>query len=70
VTVETPAHRSAATGKNTGIAFGFYRDNPAFARELAAEAHQYCRIGWEEGVRQLVFRKKKIKYNSVYDLTL
>ncbi len=44
------------TGGSTGIPFGFYRDRIAFARELASKAYQYYRIGWKEGVRQLVFR--------------
>jgi len=44
------------TGGSTGIPFGFYRDAPAFAKELASKAHQYHRIGWQEGVRQFVLR--------------
>lgn len=44
------------TGGSTGIPFGFYRDPVSFARELASKAYQYYRIGWKEGVRQMVFR--------------
>jgi len=44
------------TGGSTGIPFGFYREPQAFARELASKAHQYARIGWQEGDRQFVFR--------------
>jgi len=44
------------TGGSTGIPFGFYRNKSAFARELASKAHQYYRVGWKEGDRQIVFR--------------
>jgi phenylacetate-CoA ligase len=44
------------TGGSTGIPLGLYRDPQAFARELASKAHQYARVGWKEGDRQLVFR--------------
>ncbi|MCX6019790.1 MAG: phenylacetate--CoA ligase family protein [Chloroflexi bacterium] len=44
------------TGGSTGIPFGFYRDADSFAKELASKAHQYERIGWKEGDRQIVFR--------------
>ncbi len=44
------------TGGSTGIPFGFYREKIAFAKELASKAHQYFRIGWKEGERQMVFR--------------
>jgi len=44
------------TGGSTGIPFGMYRDPKAFAKELASKAHQYYRIGWKEGDRQVVFR--------------
>lgn len=44
------------TGGSTGIPFGFFREQPAFAKELASKAHQYHRIGWREGDPQLVFR--------------
>jgi len=44
------------TGGSTGIPFGFYRDSMSFSKELASKAHQYHRIGWREGDRQLVLR--------------
>jgi phenylacetate-CoA ligase len=44
------------TGGSTGIPLGFYRNNNAFSRELGSKAHQYARVGWREGDRQLVFR--------------
>lgn len=44
------------TGGSTGIPLGFYRDKVSFARELASKAHQYYRVGWKEGERQLVLR--------------
>ena len=44
------------TGGSTGIPFGFYRNPDAFTKELASKAHQYHRIGWKEGDRQLVLR--------------
>ena len=51
-----PDRKYATTGGSTGIPFGFYRDDIAFGRELASKAHQYHRIGWSEGDRQLVLR--------------
>jgi len=48
------------TGGSTGIPMGMYRDPLAFSKELASKAHQYHRIGWEEGDRQIVFRGLKI----------
>ncbi len=44
------------TGGSTGIPFGFYREPAAFSKELASKAHQYARVGWQEGDRQFVFR--------------
>jgi len=44
------------TGGSTGIPCGMYRDPKAFAKELASKAHQYHRVGWKEGDRQIVFR--------------
>mgnify|MGYP000026365109 CR=1 FL=1 len=44
------------TGGTTGHPFGFYRSWLAFSRELASKAHQYERVGWKEGDRQIVFR--------------
>jgi phenylacetate-CoA ligase len=51
-----PDREYVTTGGSTGIPFGFYRDDIAFSRELASKAHQYHRIGWKEGNRQLVLR--------------
>lgn len=48
------------TGGSTGIPMGMYRDPVSFARELASKAHQYHRIGWREGDRQIVFRGLQI----------
>lgn len=44
------------TGGSSGVPFGFYRDRPAFAKELASKAHLYSRLGWKEGDRQFVLR--------------
>jgi phenylacetate-CoA ligase len=44
------------TGGSTGIPFGMYRDPEAFPKELASKAHQYHRVGWREGDRQIVLR--------------
>lgn len=44
------------TGGSTGIPCGMYRDPKSFAKELASKAHQYHRVGWKEGDRQIVFR--------------
>lgn len=44
------------TGGSTGIPFGMYYDPKAFPKELASKAHQYDRVGWKEGDRQIVFR--------------
>ena len=51
-----PGRSRVTTGGSTGIPFGFYRDPVAFGRELASKAHQYYRVGWREGDRQLVLR--------------
>jgi phenylacetate-CoA ligase len=48
------------TGGSTGIPTGMYRDPISFAKELASKAHQYYRIGWREGDRQIVFRGLQI----------
>ncbi len=48
------------TGGSTGIPTGMYRDPVCFAKELASKAHQYHRIGWREGDRQIVFRGLEI----------
>ena len=49
------------TGGSTGIPVGMYRDPVSFAKELASKAHQYARVGWREGDRQLVMRGLKIE---------
>lgn len=49
------------TGGSTGIPTGMYRDPLSFAKELASKAHQYYRIGWREGDRQMVFRGLQIE---------
>lgn len=59
--VNLRGRRYVTTGGSTGIPFGFYHDKVAFARELASKAHQYHRVGWKEGVRQLVLRGLPIK---------
>lgn len=59
-----PARSYVTTGGSTGIPFGFYRTAEAFSRELASKAHQYGRIGWKEGDRQLVFRGLPIDNDS------
>lgn len=48
------------TGGSTGIPTGMYRDPVSFAKELASKAHQYYRIGWREGAKQIVFRGLQI----------
>jgi phenylacetate-CoA ligase len=60
-----PGRKYVTTGGSTGIPFGFYRDEVAFSRELASKAHQYHRVGWKEGDRQLVLRGLPIQ-NSEY----
>jgi len=55
-TVQIPGMNYMTTGGSTGLPFGFYWTPQAFARELASKAHQYRRIGWKEGDRQLVLR--------------
>src|SRR4051812_41602228 len=44
------------TGGSTGEPLGLYRSRRAFSRELASKAHQYQRVGWREGDRQIVLR--------------
>jgi phenylacetate-CoA ligase len=48
------------TGGSTGVPMGLYRSRAEFAKELASKAHQYHRVGWREGDRQIVFRGLKI----------
>lgn len=59
VRVAGRSHTSTG-GSSTGIPFGFYRTDVAFAKELASKAHQYHRIGWKEGDRQFVLRGVRI----------
>jgi phenylacetate-CoA ligase len=54
--IPTKKRSYVTTGGSTGIPFGFYRDTQSFSKELASKAHQYYRVGWKEGDRQLVFR--------------
>ncbi|MBI4263340.1 MAG: phenylacetate--CoA ligase family protein [Acidobacteria bacterium] len=55
-TMDVAERTYVTTGGSTGIPFGMYRGRRAFARELASKAHQYGRVGWREGDRQLVLR--------------
>lgn len=54
--VPIPGRTRTTTGGSTGEPFGFWRDPLTFGRELASKAHQYRRIGWKEGDRQLTLR--------------
>ncbi|MDQ3712698.1 MAG: hypothetical protein M3388_10830 [Acidobacteriota bacterium] len=58
---EYPNREYITTGGSTGIPTGMYRDSISFAKELASKAHQYHRIGWREGDRQMVFRGLQIE---------
>ena len=55
-----PNREYITTGGSTGIPTGMYRDPVSFAKELASKAHQYHRVGWREGNRQMVFRGLQI----------
>jgi phenylacetate-CoA ligase len=55
-----PNREYITTGGSTGIPTGMYRDPNSFAKELASKAHQYHRIGWKEGDKQIVFRGLQI----------
>jgi phenylacetate-CoA ligase len=55
-----PGRFYITTGGSTGVPTGMYRDPASFAKELASKAHQYRRIGWREGDRQIVFRGLQI----------
>ena len=57
---EYPNREYITTGGSTGIPTGMYRDPISFAKELASKAHQYHRVGWREGDRQMVFRGLQI----------
>ncbi len=50
------ARKVSTGGSSTGIPFWFYRSDVAFSKELASKAHQYHRVGWQEGHRQFVLR--------------
>lgn len=54
--VEVPNRYYVTTGGSSGVPVGMYRDPVSFAKELASKAHQYYRVGWREGDRQIVFR--------------
>lgn len=58
--VDLPGRFYITTGGSTGVPTGMYRDQLSFAKELASKAHQYNRIGWREGDRQIVFRGLQI----------
>lgn len=58
---EYPNREYITTGGSTGIPTGMYRDPISLAKELASKAHQYHRIGWREGDRQMVFRGLQIE---------
>jgi phenylacetate-CoA ligase len=54
--VVVPRRQYITTGGSTGKPFGFYRSRSSFAKELASKAHQYSRLGWKEGDRQMILR--------------
>ncbi len=58
---DLPNRTYVTTGGSTGIPTGMYRDSKSFAKELASKAHQYYRIGWKEGDKQIVFRGLQIE---------
>ena len=55
------------TGGSTGIPLGIYRSPVAFAKELASKAHQYHRIGWHEGDKQIVLRGLPIENEDKFE---
>jgi len=57
---EFPGRFYVTTGGSTGVPTGMYRDPVSFAKELASKAHQYHRVGWREGDKQIVFRGLKV----------
>jgi phenylacetate-CoA ligase len=61
---DVPNRSYVTTGGSTGIPTGMYRDQVSFAKELASKAHQYYRVGWREGDRQMVFRGLQIENPS------
>jgi len=59
-----------STGGSSGIPISIYRDPESFARELASKAHQYHRVMWREGDRQIVLRgrpQQGIDFVSAYN---
>ena len=50
------ATEKVTTGGSTGTPLALYHTKREFHRELASKAHQYSRIGWCEGERQVVLR--------------
>ncbi|HQU83157.1 MAG TPA: hypothetical protein PKY59_08540 [Pyrinomonadaceae bacterium] len=58
---EIPNRFYITTGGSTGIPTGMFRDPISFAKELASKAHQYYRVGWKEGDKQMVFRGLQIE---------
>jgi len=58
--VDIDGRSYVTTGGSTGIPTGMYRDPVSYAKELASKAHQYHRIGWHEGDRQIVFKGLQI----------
>ena len=61
--LKTQGSKYVTTGGSTGIPMGFYRHHTAFSKELASKAHQYYRVGWNEGDSQFVLRGIPIKNN-------
>lgn len=57
---DVPDRFIVTTGGSTGVPTGMYRDPVSFAKELASKAHQYYRVGWREGDKQIVFRGLQI----------
>ncbi len=57
---DVPNRFIVTTGGSTGVPTGMYRDPVSFAKELASKAHQYHRMGWREGDKQIVFRGLQI----------
>lgn len=64
---DVPNRFYITTGGSTGVPTGMYRDPISFARELASKAHQYHRIGWREGDRQIVFRGLQIEADDAIE---
>jgi len=54
--IALPERYKTSTGGSSGIPISLYHTSKSFARELASKAHQYHRVGWREGDRQLTMR--------------